>query len=100
MARLLGCWLPTALEILASHGDEIDFLFSDIMMTGDMTGRHLAAEVIKSYPSIRVLLTTGHEQAGPTPQHAPLPEWQVAVLHKPYSKAELIAAVTDLVLKV
>ena len=89
-----------ALEVLAVHGDEIDIIFSDIMMPGDMTGRHLAAEVIKSYPSIRVLLATGYEQAGPAPEHSRLPQWQVPVLYKPYSKEELTAAVTDLVLKV
>ena len=89
-----------ALEVLASHGDEIDIVFSDIMMPGDMTGRQLAAEVMKSYPSIRVLLATGYEPAGPTRETAQPPEWQLPVLYKPYSKAELIAAVTDLVLKV
>ena len=84
-----------ALEVLASHGDEIDIMFSDIMMPGDMTGRQLAAEVMKSHPSIRILLTTGYEQAGPSPENTRLPEWQVPVLRKPYSKEELVTAITE-----
>ena len=89
-----------ALEVLASDGDEIDIIFSDIKMPGDMTGRQLAAEVLKSYPSIGILLATGYEQDGPSSENTQLPEWQVPVLNKPYSKSELIAAVTDLVLEV
>jgi signal transduction histidine kinase/CheY-like chemotaxis protein len=87
-----------ALKVLATNGDEIDILVSDIRMPGEMSGRELAGQVSKLYPTVRLLLTTGYEEEAPDPSDkARLPEWQIPVLRKPYSRAELIAAVTDLV---
>ena len=46
-----------ALELLKSQAN-IDAIFSDVMMPF-MTGLELAEEVVKTYPSIRIVLTSG-----------------------------------------
>ncbi len=62
----------------------IDLLFSDIVMTGQMTGRDLAREAGKLRPNLKVLLTTGYaEKASAGPNE----DWQI--LRKPYRREEL-----------
>ncbi len=86
-----------ALAVLARKGDEVDVLFSDIRMPGDLSGRQLAQEVSSLYPGIRTLLTTGYEEESPEASEEGLsPEWKVPVLRKPYSRADLIGAVIAL----
>jgi PAS domain S-box-containing protein len=48
-----------ALAYLES-GRPFDLLFTDIVMPGGMTGRHLADEIIKSRPATKVLYTSGY----------------------------------------
>ena len=68
-----------AMDVLASH-DDIDALFSDIMMPG-MTGLQLADAVRARYPAMHIVLTSGYTApallAG---QHGSYP-----FLAKPYS---------------
>lgn len=40
--------------------DDIDLLFSDVMMPGGMNGRDLAEEVARLRPGIKILLTSGY----------------------------------------
>lgn len=40
--------------------DDIDLLFSDVMMPGGMNGRDLADEVARLRPGIKILLTSGY----------------------------------------
>ena len=61
----------------------IDLLFSDIVMTGRMTGRDLAREASKLQPNLKILLTTGYaEKAAGSGE-----DWQI--LRKPYRRQEL-----------
>lgn len=86
-----------ALEILAHDADEIDIVFSDIRMPGDMSGRRLVAAVSRLYPSIHLLLTSGYEDEAPdSSDEARSPEWNVPILRKPYSREGLIDALVDL----
>ena len=86
-----------ALGVLARRADEVDVLFSDIRMPGELSGRQLAQEVSSLYPGIRTLLTTGYEEESPeASEEGPSTEWKVPVLRKPYSRADLIGAVIAL----
>ncbi len=48
-----------ALEAMATHGDKIDLLISDIVMPG-MSGRELADNLRQEHPDLRVLFVSGH----------------------------------------
>jgi CheY-like chemotaxis protein len=48
-----------ALTIIA-EGEEIDLLFTDVMLPGSINGRQLAIEALNRKPSLRVLYTSGY----------------------------------------
>src|SRR5262249_35861465 len=48
-----------ALEILEREQD-IDLLFTDVVLPGRINGRQLADEALKRWPSLKVLYTTGY----------------------------------------
>ena len=84
-----------AMGMLMDLHDQIDLLFSDIVMPGNSDGRDLGQHVKSNYQSIEVLLTSGFENkkrtSPPGEQHKELP-----VLKKPYSKEDLISALEEL----
>ena len=72
-----------AWEFLTSGG-RVDLVFTDHRMPGSMTGSQLAERIREHYPSIEVLMTSGHfHSTGPIP-----------VVRKPYSIFE-VSAVPD-----
>jgi CheY-like chemotaxis protein len=79
---------PDALEIVRAV-DNIDILFSDIVMPGGINGAELAAEARRLRPSIKVLLTSGYTGTALVREHG-LPA-DVPVLDKPYRRDELAA---------
>jgi CheY-like chemotaxis protein len=88
----LGCDVVSAssaveaLEHLASK--EVDVVLSDIVMPG-MTGIELARRIGELHPGLPVVLATGYsEQASQSVQARP-------ILMKPYSAAELSAALAE-----
>jgi len=50
---------PTALSLMASHGD-FDLLFTDVVLPGGMSGAQVAAEAKARWPGLKVLFTTGY----------------------------------------
>jgi signal transduction histidine kinase/CheY-like chemotaxis protein len=76
-----------AVQILES-GERIDFIFSDIVMPGSISGIDLAELVRKRYPGIPMLLASGYSN-----RRVSLPN--VRILAKPYSVDEVIAALLD-----
>jgi len=84
-----------ALQMLQEH-DQIDLLFSDVVMPGGIDGYGLANEALKSCPDLKVLLTSGftskRENAinGDVAMFARLSE---NLLNKPYNQSELAVAV-------
>jgi nitrogen-specific signal transduction histidine kinase/CheY-like chemotaxis protein len=50
---------PQALSTFERHADEIELLFSDIVMPGGLSGRQLAEECQRKKPSLRVIFTSG-----------------------------------------
>lgn len=79
-----------ALEILQG-GDQIDLLFTDLVMPDGMSGVALARRAQAMRPGLRVLLTTGY--AGlETPAADEFP-----ILSKPFRSADLSLAVAQLI---
>jgi signal transduction histidine kinase/ActR/RegA family two-component response regulator len=73
---------------LLDAGEQVDAVFSDVVMPGPMNGIQLAGAVRLRYPKLAVLLATGYSQL--------LAEWNgpaaAEVLSKPYRLSDLMAA--------
>ncbi|MEZ5100119.1 MAG: response regulator [Thermoleophilia bacterium] len=78
-----------ALAELEASEDDFDLVLSDIVMPG-MSGRHLAARVAERHPGLRIALMTGHDDGEPVAGLEQLP-----LFRKPFTPAELAAAVRD-----
>jgi signal transduction histidine kinase len=65
----------------------IDLVFSDIVMPGEMDGIALAARIGMLYPRIPVVLTSGYSRMADAAQK------RFPILRKPYELAELAAAI-------
>lgn len=83
---------PTALAILQS-GAKVDLVFSDMVMSGGLSGYDVAREVRQRWPGIRLLLTSGYPDDILRRQIAELQD--LRVLRKPYSRRELADALRD-----
>jgi signal transduction histidine kinase len=77
---------PEALAQLESE-ERIDLLFTDVVMTMDMTGRQLADHASTIRPSLPVLFTTGYSRNAIF--HQGRLDANVNLLSKPYTQAEL-----------
>ncbi|HLX95215.1 MAG TPA: response regulator [Verrucomicrobiae bacterium] len=49
-----------ALKVFQGHSSEIDLLFTDVMMPGNLLGDELAARLCSTKPSLAVLFTSGY----------------------------------------
>lgn len=78
---------PEALAMMA-NGEQLDAVFSDVVMPGAINGVELATMLRSSHPSIAVVLATGYSErlaGGGAPEG-------VETLAKPYHPDELAAA--------
>jgi PAS domain S-box-containing protein len=80
----VGC-AEDALALLAGP-HEVNVVFTDIVMPGDMDGLALARELQKHYPNLPVLLATGYSSA------AERAGAEFPILRKPYDQAILALA--------
>lgn len=83
---------PAALAILQAR-DDVDLLFTDVVMPGGMTGRVLANAAQILHPRLRVLYTSGYTENAIV-HHGRLDEG-VSLLSKPYRRAELARKIRD-----
>lgn len=81
---------PEALATLDTL-DELDLLFTDVVMPGGMTGRQLAEAVRKRRPELPVIFTSGYTENAIV-HHGRL-DAGVHLLQKPYRRQELAAIV-------
>jgi PAS domain S-box-containing protein len=77
-----------ALEIL-DKDDQVDLLFSDVVMPGGINGRQLADEAIRRRPGLKVLFTTGYTRNAIV-HHGRL-DPDIHLISKPFSFQELAA---------
>jgi len=83
---------PSALEILRC-GDNVDLVFTDLIMPGGLTGREVAIRAPEIRPEIKVLLTSGYAEElvnGDDLRRERLKVWR-----KPYQQVEVVAALRD-----
>ena len=77
---------PDALVKLAQH-DNIDLIFTDVVMPGGLTGFELAEKACELRPSVKVVFATGYADDALAGRAAfPHIDW---ILAKPYEEAEL-----------
>ena len=81
----------TARKLLKSNN--IDLLFTDIVMPGDINGHELADWASREYPDLKILLTTAMIESS-IKQEVKSHSFQL--LAKPYSKNELTETVSRL----
>jgi len=78
-----------ALDIFRDHGPEIDLLFTDVMMPGNLLGDELAARLRATKPSLAVLYTSGY-----TPEVAQAEcQGNGHFLIKPFTPAQMLSTV-------
>ncbi|OXS16798.1 hypothetical protein CGX12_01690 [Zobellella denitrificans] len=87
---LLAANGSSALQILRERQD-IDLLFTDVMMPGGINGPELVEQTRCLHPHIKVLYSSGYAASTLLHQGRVAPEWQL--LTKPYRRAELEAKV-------
>jgi CheY-like chemotaxis protein len=81
---------PEALHTLQAHHG-IDLLLTDIIMPGGMNGRQLADQARLTWPSLKVLFTSGYTENAIV-HHGRL-DPGVELLSKPYTRLELATKV-------
>ncbi|UUX48864.1 PAS domain S-box protein [Nisaea acidiphila] len=79
-----------ALEILNGDG-EIDLIFSDFIMAGEMNGIELIEKAAEIRPRVKKLLTSGFTGHAFNPEEAQ--HWAAKLIAKPYSNRTLATAV-------
>lgn len=79
-----------ALEII-THNDEIDIVFSDVVMPGHLSGFDLAEAMVAVNTKIKILLTSGF--TGEMKKQEAHQKWSLNLLNKPYRDVELAEAI-------
>ncbi|WP_331032282.1 PAS domain S-box protein [Brevundimonas sp.] len=82
---------PQALELL--RDERFDIMLTDVVMPGGMTGIELARECARTWPDMRIVLTSGYagDDVDAALSDAPWP-----FVRKPYSGQQLAAVLGDL----
>jgi PAS domain S-box-containing protein len=81
-----------AIECLEREGASVDLVFTDVVLPG-MNGRNLAEHVARTHPEIRILFTSGY--TGDAELRDGVLKSSAHFLAKPYTVAQLLAAVRD-----
>ncbi len=84
-------------EALVEDREDIDLVFSDIVMPGGISGVALAQHIQKCRPDLPVLLTTGYPGDS---CRADISDVPFDILQKPYNRARLGAAIKDAMTRV
>lgn len=82
-----------AAELLRHEADDIDVVFTDLVMPGELDGLALARHIVATYPNIRILLTSGYSEDILSQREDDLAH---QILRKPYRQSDLTAAMASL----
>jgi CheY-like chemotaxis protein len=85
--RVLAAGNAREAMMLIDDGENIDLLFTDVMIPGPLNGHQLAIEAVGRRPLLKVLYTSGYADTSLV-QEGRL-EAAVLLLAKPYRKVEL-----------
>ncbi|MEZ5829327.1 MAG: CHASE3 domain-containing protein [Hyphomicrobiales bacterium] len=87
---------PDAISALQTLNGEpqISLLFTDVVLPGSLNGRKLAEEVLRKYPDLPVLYTTGYTRNAIV--HQGRLDADVNLLSKPYTEQDLARKVREL----
>jgi len=80
-----------ALDILSIRAEEIDLIFSDVVMPNNMSGLDLAKQVMDKYHNIKILLTSGYPDKAA--DQAKIEKLGIDMIAKPYEREQLISAI-------
>jgi DNA-binding NtrC family response regulator len=80
-----------ALEIL-KRGDQVDVVFTDVVMPGGRTGVQLASEARELRPGIRILLTSGYTGEALARHQTE----EIPLIEKPFRQDELAAKLREI----
>jgi two-component system, cell cycle sensor histidine kinase and response regulator CckA len=78
-----------ALELFQTHSADVDLLFTDVMMPGNILGDELASRLCDAKPSLAVLFTSGYT---PEVARADLQEG-INFLSKPFTPSQMLTLV-------
>ena len=84
---------PKALEIWNSCHDSVSLLITDMVMPGGMTGLQLAEQLLRTKPTLRVLVSSGYSAELVNKGESASARDGIAYLPKPYTAEELAVAV-------
>jgi CheY-like chemotaxis protein len=90
--RVLEAGVATAAIELLAKDPNVDLLFSDLVMPGEMSGIDLARRVRELYPAMRIVLTSGYAAEL---SHAAEEDLGLQVLRKPYSQETLVRVIGE-----
>lgn len=102
MTRLvnsLGCTVTavgraqSAIDLLAK-GEKFDLLLADVVLSGGISGKHLAETVLLDHPEMPMLLVSGYPLDVVAPDG--IPAAHIAFLRKPFRKRELAQKFVEL----
>ena len=79
-------------EAVRDHLDDIDLLFTDMMLPG-VRGDALAAELVRMKPGLKVLFTSGFIEEEIEPDNAP--DGKPHFLQKPFTPEALVAKIRE-----
>ncbi|HKV82757.1 MAG TPA: response regulator [Candidatus Sulfotelmatobacter sp.] len=79
-----------ALDIAKEHGSSLDLVLTDVIMPG-MSGADLVAHLRASHPNVAILFTSGY--AGDLVTRAGVPDAETLVIHKPYTRKDLLTRI-------
>jgi two-component system, chemotaxis family, CheB/CheR fusion protein len=81
---------PAAIEVLEGP-EPFDLICTDVIMPGGVTGYGVADAAVALRPGIKILFITGY--AGTSASHGQLRHPTAPMLHKPFTRKELAAAI-------
>lgn len=82
--------------LIINQGKDIDLMFSDVVMPGELDGYQLATKIRKSQPDLKILLTSGFTKTLSEVENGDgnyLEDLIRQLLAKPYNKKELAEAI-------